>query len=239
MHLNIFASQSCFLHCKGCYSYSREEKKGKQVPTDKLVEFLDFAYNEGTRKVTLCGGDPLTREDIITLLERIKKIGFDISLDTVGSPIIKDIICDKGRLVKKIDAKKIANNVDMIGIPIDGSTNEVFRNFRQTRADIVNEQLDICEELHKAGANICINTVAHKGNLEDAKELVKLLKGMLCHVNLIPINKIENGKFEKSSNENIIKFRDYLNDNGIVATIRRELGSDIDAACRTIEKEEG
>ncbi|MEI3395977.1 MAG: hypothetical protein V8R82_09980 [Clostridia bacterium] len=56
----------------------------------------------------------LTREDIITLLERIKKIGFDISLDTVGSPIIKDIICDKGRLVKKIDAKKIANNVDMI-----------------------------------------------------------------------------------------------------------------------------
>lgn len=76
-------------------------------------------------------------------------------------------------------------------------------------------------------------------NLEDAKELVKLLKGMLCHVNLIPINKIENGKFEKSSNENIIKFRDYLNDNGIVATIRRELGSDIDAACRTIEKEEG
>ena len=68
-------------------------------------------------------------------------------------------------------------------------------------------------------------------NLEDAKELVKLLKGMLCHVNLIPINKIENGSFTKSSNENIIKFRDYLNENGIVATIRRELGSDIDAAC--------
>ena len=73
-------------------------------------------------------------------------------------------------------------------------------------------------------------------NKEDAKELVKLLHGMLCHVNLIPINKIENGKFDKSSNENIMKFRDYLNDHGIVATIRRELGSDIDAACRTIKK---
>ena len=48
-------------------------------------------------------------------------------------------------------------------------------------------------------------------------------------MNLIPINKIENGKFIKSTNENIIKFRDYLNENGIVATIRRELGSDIDA----------
>ncbi len=73
-------------------------------------------------------------------------------------------------------------------------------------------------------------------NLEDAKRLVELLKGMLCHVNLIPINKIENGKFDKSSNENIIKFRDYLNDHGIVATIRRELGSDIDAACGQLRK---
>lgn len=73
-------------------------------------------------------------------------------------------------------------------------------------------------------------------NLEDAKELVKLLKGMLCHVNLIPINKIENGAYVKSSNENIIKFRDYLNENGIVATIRRELGSDIDAACGQLRR---
>ena len=73
-------------------------------------------------------------------------------------------------------------------------------------------------------------------NLEDAKELVNLLKGMICHVNLIPINKIENGKFTKSTNENIIKFRDYLNSKGIVATIRRELGSDIDAACGQLRR---
>ncbi len=75
-------------------------------------------------------------------------------------------------------------------------------------------------------------------NLGDAKELTKLLKGMLCHVNLIPINKIENGKYTKSTNDNIIKFRDYLNDNGIVATIRRELGSDIDAACGQLRRAE-
>jgi 23S rRNA (adenine2503-C2)-methyltransferase len=73
-------------------------------------------------------------------------------------------------------------------------------------------------------------------NLDDAKDLVKLLDGMLAHVNLIPINKIEDGKYTKSTNENIIKFRDYLNAHGIVATIRRELGSDINAACRTIKK---
>ena len=75
-------------------------------------------------------------------------------------------------------------------------------------------------------------------NLKDAEDLVKLLRGMLCHVNLIPINKIEDGKFTKSSNENILKFRDYLNKHGIVATVRRELGTDIDAACGQLRKKE-
>ena len=74
-------------------------------------------------------------------------------------------------------------------------------------------------------------------NLQDEKKLVELLKGMLCHVNLIPINKIDNGNYQKSSLENIIKFRDYLNDHGIVATIRRELGSDINAACGQLRRQ--
>lgn len=73
-------------------------------------------------------------------------------------------------------------------------------------------------------------------NEDAAGELIQLLHGMLCHVNLIPINKIENGKYNKSTNENIIKFRDYLNDNGITATIRRELGADIEAACGQLRR---
>jgi len=73
-------------------------------------------------------------------------------------------------------------------------------------------------------------------NLNDAKGLINLLRGMNAHVNLIPINKIENSEFTKSTNENIIKFRDYLNEHGIVATIRRELGSDIEAACGQLRR---
>ena len=68
-------------------------------------------------------------------------------------------------------------------------------------------------------------------SLTDADHLAKLLKGMLCHVNLIPINKIKGGKYEKSSTNKILAFRDRLNERGIVATVRRELGSDISAAC--------
>ena len=104
----------------------------------------------------------------------------------------------------------------------------------------IEELLQACKDyIAKTNRRISFEYALAKDNndnLDDAKELVKLLKGMLCHVNLIPINKIENGKYSKSSNENIIRFRDYLNDHGIVATIRRELGSDIDAACGQLRR---
>ena len=104
----------------------------------------------------------------------------------------------------------------------------------------ISELLQACRDyIEKTNRRISFEYALAKDNndnLEDAKRLVKLLKGMICHVNLIPINKIENGEFTKSSNENIMKFRDYLNDHGIVATIRRELGSDIDAACGQLRR---
>ena len=104
----------------------------------------------------------------------------------------------------------------------------------------IEELLQACKDyIAKTNRRISFEYALAKDNndnLEDAKQLVKLLKGMLCHVNLIPINKIENGNFDKSSNENIMKFRDYLNEHGIVATIRRELGSDIDAACGQLRR---
>ena len=106
----------------------------------------------------------------------------------------------------------------------------------------IEELIKACKEyINKTNRRISFEYALAKDNndnLEDAKKLVNLLKGMLCHVNLIPINKIENGKYDKSSNENIMRFRDYLNDHGIVATIRRELGSDIDAACGQLRRKE-
>ena len=76
MNLNIFVSQRCLISCKGCYSFSRTEKCGQMIPTENIVSFLKYAYNKGQRKVTLCGGDPLTRQDIMNLLKKIKSIGY-------------------------------------------------------------------------------------------------------------------------------------------------------------------
>ena len=71
---------------------------------------------------------------------------------------------------------------------------------------------------------------------EDARELSLLLKGMLCHVNLIPVNHVEERNFHKGNKEEINRFAKLLNDLGINATIRRELGSDISASCGQLRK---
>lgn len=69
-----------------------------------------------------------------------------------------------------------------------------------------------------------------------ADELAALLNGMLCHVNLIPINEISETEFKKSDRDNIKKFCEYLNKKGINTTVRRTLGSDIDAACGQLRR---
>lgn len=73
-------------------------------------------------------------------------------------------------------------------------------------------------------------------SLEHAKKLALLIKNMLCHVNLIPINPVSNTGFKKSNKRTIQMFKDLLQRYGIKATVRRELGSDIDAACGQLRR---
>ena len=66
---------------------------------------------------------------------------------------------------------------------------------------------------------------------ECANELGSRLKGTLCHVNLIPVNEVEESPFKPSSPEQIKNFVEILSKYGVTATVRRKLGSDIDASC--------
>ena len=65
----------------------------------------------------------------------------------------------------------------------------------------------------------------------DAQALVKLLKNVPSKVNLIPFNPFPGSNYSCSGIAEILKFRDILNNDGIVATIRKTRGDDIDAAC--------
>lgn len=71
---------------------------------------------------------------------------------------------------------------------------------------------------------------------ENAERLAALLRGMLCHVNLIPLNTVKERDFETTEKAAAQRFREKLESRGIPATIRRELGDDIDAACGQLRR---
>ena len=73
-------------------------------------------------------------------------------------------------------------------------------------------------------------------SVEIAKQLLKLTKGMLCHINLIPVNSVESTNYRKSNADRIVAFRSVLEQNGVTTTVRRELGSDIDASCGQLRR---
>ena len=71
-----------------------------------------------------------------------------------------------------------------------------------------------------------------------AKELASRIRGMLCHVNLIPVNRIEERNYASSSQQNVRRFVQVLESYGINATVRRTLGQDINAACGQLRRDE-
>ena len=70
----------------------------------------------------------------------------------------------------------------------------------------------------------------------DAKELLRRLKGLPAHFNLIPLNHVEESPLKPSSKAAVAKFQKILEDGGIPATVRRTLGGDIDASCGQLRR---
>lgn len=229
----------CKMGCKFCASTG--VKFARSLEAGEIVEqLLAVQRDENIRisNLVFMGiGEPLDNYDnvmkAIKLLNHPKGINMGarhISISTSG-------------LVPNIYKLADENIQSTLSISLHSSSNEKRSSMMPVnKLYNIQELIKACKYyIAKTNKRISFEYALAKNNndnLKDAEELVKLLKGMLCHVNLIPINKIENGKFTKSSNENIIKFRDYLNNHGIVATIRRELGSDIDAACGQLRKKE-
>lgn len=71
-----------------------------------------------------------------------------------------------------------------------------------------------------------------------ARELAGKLRGMLCHVNLIPVNTVKGNSYERSSRQQIQRFVKILEGSGITATVRRTLGADINASCGQLRRKQ-
>ena len=211
----------------------------RNLSTGEIVEQIIAIEQDNDCKVSnvvfMGIGEPMDNYDnvinAIEILNNHKGLNIGarhISVSTSGVvPRIYDFADKKIQCTLSISLHSANNEVRSSMMPVNNTYN-------------IEKLMEACRYyIEKTNKRISFEYALAKDNndnLDDAKQLVDLLHGMLCHVNLIPINKIENGKYSKSSLENIMKFRDYLNDHGIVATIRRELGSDIDAACGQLRR---
>lgn len=171
LHLNVSVARSCFVKCRGCYNHFG--RSSELVDSKELLAFLAFAAQAGATRVTVCGGDPLSRPDILDLLQGIKELGLLISLDTVGTPLLGDtdtIFYGRTR-VPAIDASRLARLTDLVGIPLDGPTHDSIATFRTGRRNLFAEQMTILSILENAGASVCVNTVVHSGNIDTLGEI--------------------------------------------------------------------
>ena len=107
----------------------------------------------------------------------------------------------------------------------------------------IDELLDTCREYTKVTSRRISFEYAMISGVNDsdecARELGRKLKGMLCHVNLIPVNSVKERDYKKSSDSRIAEFIKILEKYGINVTVRRTLGSDINASCGQLRRGDG
>lgn len=107
----------------------------------------------------------------------------------------------------------------------------------------IRELLDACKRYQKITTRRISFEYALIEGVNDSKEcadmLAERLKGIMCHVNLIPANPVKENSFKKPDINNIKKFQSFLAAKGVNATIRRTLGADINASCGQLRKKEG
>ena len=107
----------------------------------------------------------------------------------------------------------------------------------------IRELLDACKRYQKITTRRISFEYALIEGVNDSKEcadmLTERLKGIMCHVNLIPANPVKENSFKKPDINNIKKFQSFLAAKGVNATIRRTLGADINASCGQLRKKEG
>lgn len=123
-----------------------------------------------------------------------------------------------------------------LALSLHGATQEKRRKLMPVANRYeLQEVLSACDEYFKnTGRRVTFEySMIHGVNdtLQDAQELIGLLKSRNCHLNLIPVNPVRERSFTKPDRKNALNFKNKLEKSGINVTIRREMGADIEGAC--------
>ena len=233
----ISSQAGCRMGCRFCASTI-----GGLVRNLSASEMLEQVYatmrltGERISNIVIMGtGEPLDNYDNVIRFIRLitDEKGYNLSM--------RNITMSTCGIVPKIDELADEKLAITLAISLHAPNDEKRRSLMPIAEKYsINEIIDACKRYFDiTGRRISFEYSLVKGqndSKEDALELAELLKGQNCHVNLIPVNSIEERNFEKGDNNSIQNFKLVLEKNSINVTIRRSVGSDIDAACGQLRR---
>ena len=187
-------------------------------------------------RIVLMGiGEPLDNMDnVLRFLELINsEDGMNVSM--------RHISLSTCGLVPKIDELARHKLQISLAISLHGPNNEIRDKIMPVnKAYPIEVLLEACRRYYAATSRRIHFEYAMIDGVNDseenAKELLRRLKGLPAHFNLIPLNHVEESPLKPSSKAAVARFQKTLEDGGITATVRRTLGGDIDASCGQLRR---
>ena len=230
--LCVSTQVGCNMGCAFCES--GRLKKRRNLTVDEMVSQI-LLIEEITKirisHVVLMGiGEPFDNyENIMKFIDIIN----DDNAVAIGARHITVSTCG---IVPKIKEFTKENRQVNLAISLHAPNNELRSKLMKiNKAYKLEEVINAVKEYLKINnRKVTFEYIMLKGVNDDekcARELANLLKGLNCYVNLIPYNETSHIEFKKTDNKGIMKFYDILKKNKINVTVRREFGSEVDAAC--------
>ena len=207
-------------------------------PYEMLDQVLFTQLDSGLpiSHIVLMGiGEPLDNFDnVLRFLELVNSPdGMNISM--------RHISLSTCGLVPKIDELAKQKLQISLAISLHGPTDEIRNRIMPVnKAYPIEVLMAACRRYYDATSRRIHFEYAMIDGVNDspaeAKELLRLLKGIQAHINLIPLNHVEESPLKPSSKAAVAKFQKLLEDGGVPATVRRTLGGDIDASCGQLRR---
>ena len=207
-------------------------------PYEMLDQVLFTQIDSGLpiSHIVLMGiGEPLDNFDnVMRFLELVNsEEGMNISM--------RHISLSTCGLVPKIDELAAKRLQISLAISLHGPNDEIRdRIMPVNKAYPIEELIAACRRYYEATSRRIHFEYAMIDGVNDreadAKELLRRLKGLPAHINLIPLNHVEESPLKPSSRQAVARFQKILNDGGLTATVRRTLGGDIDASCGQLRR---
>ncbi|MBQ2604316.1 MAG: 23S rRNA (adenine(2503)-C(2))-methyltransferase RlmN [Clostridia bacterium] len=234
----ISTQVGCKMGCTFCAT-GKSGFSRNLAPSEMLSQIQSAQNDLGVRisHIVLMGmGEPLDNyANVVKFLKLVSsENGLNISM--------RHISLSTCGLVDKIYELEKENFQLTLSVSLHAPNNDIrSRTMPVNRRYPIEELLKACRHYASAtGRRISFEYAMISGvndSDECARELGRRLKGMLCHVNLIPVNNVEGNNYVKSKIERQKAFINILGKEGITATVRRTLGSDINASCGQLRRQ--